>query len=262
MRFEWQPIASVYNSGVKMTTINKKDEERIFLVKTLKKAGLDFEIKGGARETPDFVVIYNGMPIGVEVTTLYRTLSPGENAKKLEATIGDIITKSLEIYSSLGGPPIIAQIVLDGTKPVINKKSFTKNLANRLFLDSAAIHQGDMPADFCCVSVPSPDFSPIIELVITTSPTRESCMLVISKFNSIEVSAADISSVISKKSIDTNRYPSNIAEKWLIIVLPFMAMAGDLVLQDNVCTPNGHNFNRIYLYDLCRDKLAVVGACP
>ncbi len=242
-----------------MTRQSQKDEERVFLVKALGKIGLKYEIASGVRERPDFVITCENKTIGVEITSLPRTLSPGENAKKLEASISHIKNKSIEIYSNLGGPPIIAQIVLDGTKPIINKKSFTEILANHLFLACTTNHQRDLPSDVGCISFQNKNLSPITEIIITPSPTNESGMFVISKFNSTEVCAADVNDVVANKSLDTSEYPSFLSEKWLIIVLPLMAMAGDSVLPNNICTPEKHGFNRIYLFDSYRDKLAVVG---
>ncbi|POZ53181.1 hypothetical protein AADEFJLK_00197 [Methylovulum psychrotolerans] len=78
-------------------------------------------------------------------------------------------------------------------------------------------------------------------------------------FNTNEVEIHEINECISKKSKNIERYNQTFSEKWLIIVLPAMKMAGDLCVSDNIFTTIEHGFSNIYLLDSHLDKLFLIG---
>jgi hypothetical protein len=89
----------------------KKLRERYILERFRQNAGLEFQILDDSREAPDFIVLFEGREIGVEITELFVPTDPGEMKPQARTSIAKrIADRAKRRYIELGGKPVYVSI--------------------------------------------------------------------------------------------------------------------------------------------------------
>lgn len=89
----------------------KKLRERYILERFRQIAGLEFQILDDSREAPDFLVLFEGREIGVEITELFVPTNRGEMELQARTSITTQIAHRAKMrYIDIGGKPVHVSI--------------------------------------------------------------------------------------------------------------------------------------------------------
>lgn len=234
-----------------MTRETQKDEELIHLNQVLNLLNFDCNNIENGDEPPDFFLEIANKTVGIEITKLYRSFSYYGNAAKLQKIIPKIIDKTISIFTSKSGPPLVFAFGFNGNQLIHENKKFSEKLASFLlaYCNDDKNKEKELPhiipINFDCY----PELSAINNIVVDRSLTNKPEGFIVSSFNTIEANICDIDAVIMKKSSDTKRYSRLTSEKWLIIILPTMLIVGDLSSPSKMLTTIEHEFTKVYIFD-------------
>ena len=110
----------------------RKQFERILLERFLEDASLSAKI-AEEREAPDFIVCYEGRPVGVEITQLFVSHDQSQNLMQAqEAITGRIVSRAGQIYETSGGPPVHVSVCFRPYSDLrnLNREHTSKELAS------------------------------------------------------------------------------------------------------------------------------------
>ncbi|VAW48164.1 hypothetical protein MNBD_GAMMA03-43, partial [hydrothermal vent metagenome] len=242
-----------------MTRESQKKEEREQLALAMDLLGLEYQISN-EHEPPDIVAKVNNITIGIEVTKKYQEVEGGISAKQ-EKLLNNITDKAIQLFQQKGGPSLCFAIGYDGNRCIKNTKIFIEQLADYLlkYCRKEEFKQGKQLPHLIPLKFDEYDELLIINnIAVDISKMNCPSGFSVSSFNTQVLNAAAIRQIILEKSTDIKRYKCNLDEKWLLIILPAMSMVADFSLPSKMSVDDAHDFDKIYLLDVYRNKILLV----
>lgn len=235
-----------------MTTIQQKDRELKQLDQAFTLLGItNYKILEKDKESPDFIVRMDSQDIGVEVTEHYRDLGDAKSAKT-QSDLPKIVKEAIEKYNQKEGEPMAFGFAFNGNIAVKNRKSIACELGQ--FLYEHYEHSKPLPNQSSKVDSIIPDKIkyPSLRIIHSICAKRiddtNAVGFITSVFDSIQVEQSALESRIQEKAVLLSKYRQRCDIIWLLITLPSMMLAGDL-LPDKKFTNQYKDFDAIYVLD-------------
>ena len=204
----------------------KKEEERFFVERFLRGAGLEFAAED--HERPDFVLSHGEFRVGLEVTRIFHRARPESMPRQAVETLRDrVIREARQSYVAAGRPPVLVSVLFNSSAGF--GKSDVSRLASKLFelvlrnfpeADSRTEEEYDwlnrdwFPEEFLHVSVSR--FSFLMESY-WSSPDAEYAP---------NCSTDSIQERISEEASKFSAYASAFPECWLLVVADDFRLSG------------------------------------
>ncbi|WNB74451.1 hypothetical protein [Methylomonas koyamae] len=238
-----------------MTAHQKKNSELTHLEKALQLLHFsEYQLLDKDGESPDFLININGKEIGVEVTNIYRNLG-NSNSAKTQSDLPVIAENAVKIYSSKGGIPLAFGFSYNEISDVNSRRELSQILGDFLF-EHISKHFPKGVRNIQEINIKTPS----IACSVFAQPTdqKTSVCFTVSAFNSKFATGAILEKAIRKKEKLLATYKNRCNIVWLLLVLPSMKLADDLMLQDNMSIELSYDFDAVYVLDEYRNIIQSV----
>jgi hypothetical protein len=231
-----------------MTVHEQKGAELAHLEKALKLLQFgNYIILDKNGESPDFLIEINGKEIGIEVTRIYRNLG-NSNSAKIQSDLPIVVKDAVKIYNKKRGIPLEFGFSFDGGLNVNNRGQSAQILGEFLYeYISKNFPNGIHNIEEIII--------PSLACLVFAKPINQTTSVgfTVSKFNSMQATSSLIEEAIRKKEKLLAKYKNRCEIEWLLVVLPSMQLAADLMLQDNQIIELPYNFETVYVLDEYRN---------
>lgn len=246
------PCETATAPRLKIITVNqqKKKSELAHLEMALQLLRFSYLVTDKDGESPDFLIEIDGQEIGVEVTSVYRNLGNGNSAKTQSALPG-IGENAVKIYNRKGGIPLVFGFSFDGVSD-INRYTESSQMLGDFLYEYISEHfpHGIPSSQEINIKLPSLACSVFAQ---STDQTTSVEGFTVSGFDSMQASSFVIREAIRKKEKLLAKYKNRCDIVWLLVVLPSMQLAADLMLQDNKSIELFYDFDAVYVLDEYRN---------
>lgn len=200
-------------------------------------------------ESPDFLIEIDGQEIGVEVTSVYRNIG-NSNSAKTQSDLPVIVENAVKIYNRKGGIPLVFGFSFDGRSDINNRKESSQMLGDFLY-EYISEHFPDGRLSIQEINIKLPSLACSVFAQPTDQTTSDG--FTVSGFDSMRATNTVIEEAIRKKEKLLATYKNRCDIVWLLVVLPNMQLAADLMLQDNKSIELSYDFDAVYVLDEYRN---------